>query len=160
MRKTKINDEDKLKILFLSLDGVLNSARSAAATGKYPMAIHKFKQDSMKYFDPIAIKLIQRVVKETECKIVLTSSWRKLVTANEAMLALNLPIIDCTVRDGFASRGLEISYWLRLNSKCTQYAIIDGGNDVLFDQVKFFVRVDGRNGMSFENYEQLLNLLS
>ncbi|NJO18711.1 MAG: hypothetical protein HC877_24225 [Thioploca sp.] len=52
------------KILFLDVDGVLNDAKS-----------RKENNDAM---HPIYVRNLERILKETDCYIVVSSSWRVL----------------------------------------------------------------------------------
>ena len=45
-----------MKVLFLDIDGVLNSTKTCVAFGGYPMELHHIEA-----FDKAAIRLIQRL---------------------------------------------------------------------------------------------------
>ena len=53
-----------MKVLFLDIDGVVNNKRTEKSFGGF-MAI-----------DPAMAALVQRIVRNTGCEIVLSSSWR------------------------------------------------------------------------------------
>lgn len=57
-----------MKVIFLDVDGVLNSQ-------DYYIK-HENVDFAEKPFDPTCISCLQTIVKETEAKIVLSSSWR------------------------------------------------------------------------------------
>ena len=146
-----------MKILFLDIDGVINSIRSAVAFGGYPWDV---KPESIKLFDPVAITLIRKLCDKTGCKIVLASVWRHSVGHEALKLAIDLPMIDSTpiVHMG-SSRGEEIAKWLEKNI-VKKYAIVDDDTNMLENQLPYFVKVDSKNGLSYENYLALLNLLT
>ena len=144
----------KKKILFLDFDGVINSVRSATAFGGFPWNV---KRESLKLFDPVGIALIKKVCDKTGCKIVLSSTWRMCFTCKELSEALDLPIIDATPRL-HKSRGYEIGEWL-IKNKPEVFAIIDDDGDVLKKQLPFFVKTNNKNGVMFEDYLRLLEIL-
>ena len=144
-----------MKVLFLDIDGVICSIRSAVAYGGFPWTV---KEKDMYLFDDVAIKLIQRLCKDTNTKIVLSSVWRLSHDWKMIGEKLNLPIIDKTPNKLSSNRGEEIAMWLRDN-KVDAYAIVDDDSDMLEEQLPFFVRVYSKNGLSFENYEQLMAIL-
>ncbi len=138
-----------MKIVFLDIDGVLNSVRTAFATGGYP---HHFSPSDLCKFDPIAVGLMRKLCQLAPCEIVISSTWRLHYSANEIGQALDLPVIGCTPtgqnRLGRkAIRGQEIADWLRDHAEVTHYAIIDDDIDMLPDQQKNFVHIDGTEGL-------------
>lgn len=111
----------------------------------------------MSKFDWTAIALIQRICNKSNVKIVVSSTWRKMFSYQEIGANLKLPTIDSTPEfSGW--RGYEIKDWLDRHPEVTKYAIIDDDSDMLPEQKPFFVHVDGRNGISYENFKQLLEI--
>ena len=143
------------KIIFLDIDGVICSIRSAVACGGYPWRV---KAEDMELFDLIAIKLVQKICKDCDAKIVLSSVWRIYHDFNMIGKELNLPIIDKTPYKLTSHRGEEIAMWLRDN-KVDKYVIIDDDSDMLEEQLPYFVKVDRNNGLSYENYEKIKELI-
>ena len=91
-----------MKVIFLDVDGVLNSAQDGYSI--------RLKTDSH-------LKILQYIVKETGAKIVLSSSWRIGFTpASKNLLArfkeYGLEIMDCTPEMSDLCRGDEIRKWL------------------------------------------------
>jgi len=146
-----------MKILFLDIDGVLNSTRTLAAFGDYP---HSFSASDMEKFDDVAIALIRRVCIDTSCEIVLSSSWRIDHTCVQAAYALDLPIIDSTPILNNTARGFEINAWLSYNPKVECYAIVDDIDAMLDFQKPFFVQTDANVGLTLENYWDLKRILN
>ena len=60
-----------MKVLFLDIDGVLNSTRTAVANGGYPHELHHREA-----FDWTSIKLLQRLCDSAGVLVVLSSAWR------------------------------------------------------------------------------------
>jgi hypothetical protein len=112
-----------MKVLFLDIDGVLNT----------PKLIRKFGFD---FIDDILVALVARIVKETEAKIVLSSTWRledkdkRLVI--KALANHGLYIHDYTphikTEGTWTERRVEIQTWLDQNT-VTKFAIIDDWAD-------------------------------
>jgi hypothetical protein len=112
----------------------------------------------MAMFDHVAIGLIRRLCKETDAKIVLSSTWRITNTAQECADGLTLPIFDCTPRLN-GKRGLEIYTWLNAHPEVTRYAIVDDDSDMLDEQKPYFVQTNFKDGLSMDNFECLKHLL-
>ena len=56
-------------IIFLDIDGVINSRRTLISGGNFP---HDFS--NMELFDNTAIKMIQKLCEKTNSKIVISST--------------------------------------------------------------------------------------
>jgi hypothetical protein len=146
-----------MKVLFLDVDGVINSVRSATAFGGFPWTINP---EDIKIFDNVAISLIRKICEETNTKIVLSSTWRKTVGWEALRDALNLDIIDATpFTFSDRMRGVEINEWLEKHPEVTKYVIVDDDTDMLEAQKKNFVRVDNLEGLSYKNYKQILTII-
>lgn len=149
-----------MKVLFLDIDGVLCSDRSCIALGGMP---HPWPEDHQDWhlFDPVAVALLRRVIRETGAVCVLSSSWRVLLPSLNSLAAwLDVPIIDRTrPTSGMEPRGEQIGDWLEAHPEVTRYAIIDDSIDMVGDQFDWFVRVLPADGMSQMNYLELVTLL-
>ena len=145
------------KILFLDIDGVLNSRRSAEAFNGYP---HSFDGRNMGQFDHVAIALVRRLCEKTDCSIVLSSDWRYCHSAHEAANALDLPIIDVTPKIT-GPRGAEINAWLTANAHVTIFAIVDDVAELegFSDHPKNFIQTDEMFGLSLKNCTDLARIL-
>lgn len=153
-----------MKILFLDIDGVLNSVRSAVAYNGYPLVLNKEEIRGEEKFDEVALNLIRKLCDETGCVIVLSSTWRYYYEPSILGRLLNLPIVDKTPRKLTSSRGEEIRMWFddwnsKINPKIEKYAIVDDDSDMLESQKEFFVKTSCIDGLSYENYKKLLELL-
>lgn len=141
------------KILFLDIDGVLNSKRTCEAFDGYP---HNFAD--MKRFDSVAIALVQRLCAQTACAVVLSSDWRFDFTAQETAKALDLPVIDVTPKL-VGSRGKEINAWLAAHPEVTVFAIVDDIAEMFDTHPIQFVHTDDKVGLSLTNYLDLRRIL-
>lgn len=142
-----------MKILFLDIDGVLNSTRTCVAFGGFP---HEFSQIGA--FDQVAIRLLQRLCDSAGVQVVLSSAWRLSNEARAAGDALGLPIIDRTPYI-CGPRGGEIQHWLDRHPDVECYAIVDDDADMLPAQMPRFVKTSGHEGLTWENYAALCTLL-
>ncbi len=123
-----------MNILFLDVDGVLNSVRSAIAFDGYPNTHNTDK------FDDISVNLIRTICYKYDVKIVLSSTWRLFKGWEELRNQLQLPIIDKTPHLHLSrNRGGEIQRWLDSHPEVTKYAIIDDDTDMLPHQMEYFV---------------------
>jgi hypothetical protein len=148
-----------MKVLFFDIDGVINSDRTMAAFGGYP---HDFSTVDLARFDPVALALVRKLCRETDCVIVLTSTWRLNFTIEEVAHYLDLPVMAAT-RDlgGDYARTDEIVMWLMTHPQIKDYAIVD---DLALDfedsavQARF-VQTNDEYGLSLANYRALKRIL-
>lgn len=159
-----------MNIVFLDIDGVLNSDLWIKTSS--------FKKGSAPYnqFDPRNIKLLNRLLKETQAKIVLTSTWRLHHTLEEmnaifSTLQLESTIIGMTPDLKKASpamlRGNEILQWCMDNEPilgCTykqyrQYIILDDHTDMLYWQRNHFIQTDRYCGITATQIKLGIELL-
>lgn len=151
-----------MKIIFLDVDGVLNSSRTAVATGGYPWPNEYGGILWPERLDQTAIALVRKACKAADAKIVLSSTWRLGWTIDDCKRfgeALDLPIIDRTDNlAGVLPRGHEIDLWLR-DKEVDAYAIIDDNSDMLTTQMPHFVKTSSDEGFGFANYLHLCSLM-
>ena len=148
-----VNPISQHPILFLDIDGVLASFRSTFASGNWPHDL-----DNMDEFDGVAIGMIQRLVREYDARVVVSSTWRMSFTYQQIGKAFDLPTIG-SADQGSGIRGEQIKRWLDINPSKT-YAILDDSNDMLSEQFPFLVLCDADNGMTAKNYQDLKYVFS
>jgi len=141
-----------MRVIFLDIDGVLNSVKTCVATGGYPMELTHREQ-----FDWMAIRLLQRLCDSSGIQIVLSSAWRLHHDFRNVAKAFDLPIIDRTP-SLLGCRGDEIKQWLDNHVEVTHYAIIDDDPDMLPSQSPYFVQTDGFEGLTWKNYVRLCEI--
>lgn len=100
-----------MKVIFLDIDGVLNSSKTVDRNFDYPE------------LDPQNLVVLQKIVNETDAVLVLTSSWKDdwinkdgTVSRQQEMIRYQLnryglDIYDCTA-DKIYNRGEGIIKWL------------------------------------------------
>lgn len=121
-----------MKVLFLDIDGVCNSATWVKQGNQIWHGI-----------DPAAAELVRQIIKATGCRVVLSSTWRLYPEAKAVVRRKVCSFIDCTVdmqrggKWGVADRGYEVQEWLDRHPAVTQYAILDDNSDFLPNQWLF-----------------------
>lgn len=117
-----------MRVVFLDFDGVLNSAYyNHVLESKGLLCSDEFGA----IFDPSCTRNLGRIIEETDAKIVITSSWKSLMSYRDFLnmwRERNLPgqVIDvCPNRAGCRNRGDEIDSWLSECKEKCQYVIID-----------------------------------
>lgn len=146
--------EPPLRVLFLDLDGVLNSVRSSVGLGGHPPNI---SADAVELFDPIALGLVRGLCRVGHVSVVLTSNWRITYPFGKVGAALGLPVVDRTPVL-CASRGEEIAAWLDANPDVTDWAILDDHGDMEPEHAARFVHVSGFEGLTWANFVELCGL--
>lgn len=144
-----------MKVLFLDIDGVLNSHRSAYAFGGFPFDVDKHRNR----FDEVAVALVRNVCKASGAQIVLSSSWRTDKDWQRIGRGLDLPIVDRTPYLHPGPRGAEIAAWLAAHPEIEDYAILDDDGDMLDEQRPFFVQTTHEDGVTFALMQRLAALL-
>lgn len=141
-----------MKILFLDIDGVLNSREFNKRIGDCTSV------------SPKLIEKINRVIRETECKIVVSSTWRLYHNKIELYAFLssygfNGEIIGYTPDlKGEKGRGQEINQWLSQNPQVTAFAIVDDDSfDISSDKL---VKTSFDVGITDENANKLIEILN
>jgi hypothetical protein len=143
-----------LKVLFLDIDGVLNSTRSCIANRGYPF---DFSLEHMAMFDHIAVAMIRGLCAAGGVSVVVSSAWRLTHHWDAIGRALDLPTMGSTPQLP-GVRGGEIAAWLAEHPEVTQYAIVDDDADMLPEQMPFFVKTNGHEGLSFANLSRLAEI--
>ena len=149
-----------MKILFLDIDGVLNSERSSAALGGYP---HDFSERELAKFDPVALALVRKLLDATGASVVLSTSWRSTFTCEQVEHGLGIPVVGATPDlGGDWCRADEIAHWLAAHPEVTRFAIVDDlPMDFEFASIQDrFVQTNPAWGLSLMDYRQLRHLLT
>lgn len=118
-----------MKILFLDVDGVLNTRDILLQhDGSDDFDRHKLGNE--------LLDRLESIINATKAKIVLSSTWRLypnlIEILNSKFSERGFEIFDKTVEirshSGFVTRRLEIQEWLSRN-KVSRFAIIDDDED-------------------------------
>jgi hypothetical protein len=162
-----------MKIIFLDIDGVLNSEQTCfeyhEATGK-PGYGGWFKQEEVctkenVLWGEVLLLNLHKIVNATGASIVISSTWRKYFTVDKfkEMFALygwdNAPIVGKTPVSINRFRGKEIKEWIDLN-EVEKFVILDDDTDFMDDQQPFFVNTNGMYGLSGDDAEKAISILN
>jgi len=158
---------EKIKIIFLDIDGVLRRVKD---TG----------------FNKKSIDNLNDLIRKTDAKIVISSTWRQrgIEDVKKFLFENNVKgeIIDITpifviskvCGEGFQSsirhtsikspRGLEIREWLRdyttMDRYVESYVIIDDSGDMMLSQVDNYVKVEQTVGFDSKCLKKAINILN
>lgn len=137
-----------MKVLFLDVDGVLNSAEWFA---------RQMPPVDMASCDPKAVKRVLRVLEQTGATLVLSSTWRHYPELLDKLKTVyGLPISDVTPDTGH--RGDDIELWLFDHPGVVAFAVIDDDTDAA--TAGNFVRTHWKYGMYGKHERLLRELLS
>lgn len=120
-----------MKLLFLDVDGVLNCSKTKVRFGPF-LGIDQEKAD-----------LVKKIVNETGCKVILSSTWRRDNThLREVQRVLDM-ILDCTPILPGERRGVEVGLFLAHQREAPKaIAILDDGDQFLPNQKADFFQTD------------------
>ena len=124
-----------MKVLFLDIDGVVNNKRT----------MKNF--ESFIAVDPAMAALVQRIVQNTGCEIVLSSSWRLFQNIRDEIERKICKFSDITPIL-HAPRGYEIKVWLTLHPEIEHYAILDDAESILPEQRANFFQTTWESGLT------------
>lgn len=165
------------KILFLDIDGVLNTERQHWHCQMNSIApIDRFGYA----FDPKAVANLTNILTETGADIVISSSWKSIGLANlvdmwefRGLPGKIIGITPNTVSDEFLLnanldeiellpiRGMEIKEWLTDHGKqVSHYAIIDDESGMLPEQQTHFVQTNPQFGITRDDSQRVINILN
>ena len=164
-----------MKILFLDIDGVVNSmddlyCRTALWRHDKTPSRDEFGQ----LFDDRCVRWLSWIIKMTDCKIVISSTWRHsgLEEMKEMWIKRNLPgeVVGVTpnfpsdetldkyeAKNNLADRGFEIQEWIDKNNP-ERYCIVDDNDDMLPNQI--FVQTKGKIGLDIDSANAIVAKLN
>lgn len=143
-KKEKSSKEGKMKVLFLDIDGVLNTPKS-------------IRQHGVDYIDPILVAHVGNIVAATGVKIVLSSTWRlqlkDCTMVQEALADYFLELHSTTPDLGLDAPGWErfheIKCWLAAHPEVKRFAILDDFADAADETLAAsFFRTDENRGLT------------
>lgn len=168
-----------MKILFLDIDGVLNSdelfrsfeqaqARYEATNGEGRKLFDMIHMETM--LDPKLVANLNKVIEATSCKVCLSSSWRTHVELDLMQTMLeNKGFIGQLIsktpkrRNDWGVRGLEINDWLEdftmEHGDLESFAIVDD-NDDMEPHMAHLVQTDMAEGLTEEKADELIARLN
>ena len=141
-----------MKVIFLDVDGVLNSRRDGNSI--------KLRTDSH-------LRLLQEIVKATGANIVLASSWRigftkAIKNLNDRLAEYGLEIMDRTpVLPGSSCKGDEIRQWLSDNGQSVEnFVILDDDADMAEFTDTNLVQTDSEYGLQDKEADRCIAMLN
>ena len=175
-----------MKVLFLDIDGVLNSEnwfayRIYCVKNNMVNILMNFVdtddrniKHKLTMLDDRAIANLNRIIEETGCKVVLSSSWRSSIES-ENIFTQNLlklkgfkyEFYDVTPRLWFSDfsirRGEEIKFWLDKESEkheIESFVILDDDSDMLPEQMNNLIHIDVQVGLTDRDVLTAIEILN
>ncbi len=152
-----------MKTIFLDFDGVMDTAYYGHILGKEGRSAN---DEFGAVFDPNCVKCLKKIVDKTGAEVVVTSSWKSLMSFGE-MLDMwekrGLPgeLIDMTSTTSTCrNRGDEIDAWLKECKEDCQYVILDDIDESNFNehQLQKLIVVNPYHGLDMEAAERAINM--
>ena len=147
------------KILFLDIDGVLNTDRQQWYCQMNSIApVDKFGYA----FDSKAVENLATILEETGAEIVISSSWKflGLQTLQKMWKDRNMPGTILYITPDGDNKGLKIDEWLlKHESQVSGYAIIDDENDMQPEQQEHFVQTNSQFGITLKDADRVMTIL-
>lgn len=150
------------KVIFLDIDGVLNSVESE--TWDY----HNRGEEAYYYaMCPDLVEKLNLIIRETGAKIVISSTWRKHHDTLEGLQnmldkrGIQGEVIGSTAAL-WTQRGIEIKQWLDLFSdkhNVISYIILDDDCD-MWPVFHRHMRICNENGLTCEDVKRAVKLLN
>lgn len=139
---------DNSAVLFLDIDGVLQSHRSALAFGgiSHPM------DTEYVYLDPVSVALLKDFIHKTSVRVVLHSTWRLQVDA-----LLKLPRLlgsELQRTNPRLGKVASIKDWISQN-EVISYAILEDHDLGLPNQIL----VDSETGLNLTHLREMADVL-
>jgi hypothetical protein len=143
-----------VKLLFLDLNGVLDSEKST----------------KLNELDPVCIENLNYITDTTNAEIVLTSDWRTTNGVDEMLHKFGVTgkIIGKTPLNNYSCRGYEIVLYLmdyaennNMDVDDIKYIIVDDRDDFMFVfQLDNMVKTDYKIGLRKEDADKIIAILN
>lgn len=158
-----------MKIIFLDVDGVLNSEKFFEDRLKETTS---FSNEIDTDLDLSCFPLLQEIVVKTNAEVVLSSSWRGLrrVDSNgkqhpyfvelvEKLKEYGIKIFDYTKEVMCMDRSMEIDLWLKENNYIYNYVILDDELQLFRKNQENLVKINGNYGLQKLDVEEAIAIL-
>ena len=150
------------KILFLDIDGVLNSDA---------FADYMLEEDNVDIFnedmlDERAIIQLKKIIMATDAEIVLSSSWRWYKDTRDKvhrqLQAKDIDFVDTTPLeiDTAMSRGMEIKAWLDEHPEVERFVILDDDDLRIQEYLPYHVKTTFKYGLTREKAAEAIQILN
>lgn len=161
-----------MKIIFLDIDGVLNSWDYWYRVPKEERA----NEGTAGSFDDEAVERLNQVIEETGAVVCISSTWRMMFSSGDIEQFLRkrgfrgtvvgaTPSLTEYLKDETGSvlihRGYEIQNWLdALGDNVESYVIFDDDSDMIPSQMKSYVRCYTAHGLRESQVMKSIRILS
>jgi hypothetical protein len=120
-----------MKAIFLDIDGVLNNLESL----RFPRTKVNCSRPSFSAAHPSCIQALNRIIKFTDARIVVSSTWRGIGLEVLFEVFHQWGITGMTIGytplwDRSFERGDEIANWLSKHPEVESFVILDDGDDM------------------------------
>lgn len=140
-----------MKVIFLDIDGVLNTH-------------YDYEKNGFDYLNPELIKILKKIIVETNCEIVLSSTWRLCSSdfsfVKQILSCENIEITDITPHLNQSPRSEEIKSWLSYNPHVQKFAIIDDEKSAGYNFEESFFETDYKKGLTTKIAENIIEHLN
>lgn len=151
------------KIIFLDIDGVLN-------THKYTVQTKDDEEHAYKFLDRNKIKLLKHIVDTTNARLVLSSTWRNSFAANlEPTDYLSTSLTSALKNEGLElysktehlndDRYTEIKTWLKNYPEINKFVIIDDNDFDWKDLYPFWIKTSYYIGLTEALVDDVISIL-
>jgi hypothetical protein len=172
-------------VIFLDIDGVLNTESFVGCAFQVQEILNKNKITNISLndiirdqygllFDPLSVKSLEIIIKNTGAKLVISSTWRHsgIEIMQEMWKIRNLPgeVVDITPtlrntedKRPFkerCDRGHEIKKWLDTHPEVTGYLILDDDDDMLPEQQPNFLQTHFQYGLMTKQIQLATEILN
>ena len=150
-----------MNIIFLDVDGVLNSIN------KLIEVYNKTNKPHSGYsypFDEACLRNLQLLVRETNSKLVVTSTWRRDEQGRKTLLnalkdyELEKEVIGYTPIVLGEKRCMEIKKYLYSLKERPNFIILDDDKD-MEELLPFLIKTNAQTGLTYENVQDAVKRL-
>lgn len=154
-----------MKIIFLDYDGVVNNLIFHSIDGEpdfYCEPLDVYSGRDYKVNDFQAVAWLNKICREFNCKIVVSSTWRGRDDYKDCLYNAGFKgeIIGKTpyLRGCIYQRGLEIQHWLdnNIEYEIEDFIILDDDSDMCHLE-KHLIKTDTYKGLGFKEYQEICN---
>lgn len=151
-------DSNKIKVIFLDVDGVLNCKRTRSRT-----------KSGYTFVDNSKLEMVKKIILVTGAKVVLSSDWRydrdddeynqEFLELKERLESKGIFFYGFTpVINGGCHRGAEIQAWLDEHDEVGSFVILDDRQDMQPNMNKL-CKTRMRDGLTEEITQCAINIL-
>lgn len=149
---------ENIKVIFLDVDGVLNSHRTIRrTTGGYIFVGNK------------QMKRLKHIINKTGAKVVLSSDWRydrddpkyngDFLDLKKELLKYGIRFYGFTPELPSAHRGMEIDCWLKEHDEVSNFVILDDRADIEPNK-DHWVQTTMSRGLGVEEAKSAIRILN